>query len=178
MTRNRSLEIKVNRRPNGCPYEGLLHFRNQSYPCLLGRSGITTNKKEGDGATPAGKFRLLFGFFRHDRITLPANQLSFHKIKPADGWCDSPSSPNYNSPIKLPFTASHEIMMREDRLYNVCIVMDYNISEKRKGKGSAIFFHITSPVGKPTEGCVALSPEHMQKILPFLNDQITMTIRP
>ena len=170
--------ILVKRHPNGVLHHGLLSFQGKTIPCFLGRSGITTQKREGDGATPAGNFKLLYGFYRCDRTKLQASQLPLNPIGPKDGWCDAPDSPNYNSFVSLPFKKSHEIMMREDRLYDVCIVLDYNINPKTRGMGSAIFFHQSSIGKKPTEGCVAIDPEHMRLILPMLSSETRMIIQP
>lgn len=168
--------IQVRRHPNGIIHHGLLSFRDKTIPCYLGRSGITSQKREGDGATPTGDFRILYGFYRHDRIKMQASQLVINPIGSKDGWCDAPNNSNYNSFVTLPFKQSHEIMMREDRLYDVCLVLDYNIDPKARGLGSAIFFHQTSIEQKPTEGCVAIDPHHMRLLLPMLSDQTRMII--
>ena len=170
--------IHVQKRKNGEIHHGLLTYNDKTINCCLGRSGLTANKKEGDGATPTGKFRLLYGFYRKDRLQAPESLLPFSHIKTNDGWCDSPDHPNYNSLVKLPFPSSHEVMTREDRLYDVCIVLDYNINPPVSGLGSAIFFHQTSVELKPTEGCVAIDPEDMQLLLPLLSDETDMIIHP
>lgn len=169
--------IHVKKKENGKIHQGLFTYNDKTIPCCLGRSGLTDDKKEGDGATPIGTFKLLYGFHRQDRITLPHSRLSFSAIQTDDGWCDAPENEQYNALIKLPFDASHEIMMRKDRLYDVCIVLDYNIKPAVSGLGSAIFFHQTSPEQKPTEGCVAIDPEHMREILPLLSDETVMIIQ-
>lgn len=170
--------ITVKRHPNGIIHHGLLNFRRKTIPCYLGRSGITTQKREGDGATPAGKFRVLYGFYRHDRLKKPNTLMPITTIEPDDGWCDDPKNSNYNGFIKLPFPKSHEVMTRNDRLYDICIVLDYNIHPKIQNAGSAIFFHQTSLAQKPTEGCVAIDPKDMQLLLPLLSDKTEMTIHP
>lgn len=168
--------IHVKKRPNGKIHEGLFSFGDKTIHCCLGRSGITQDKKEGDGATPVGKFRLLYGFYRKDRLQTLESNLEFSPIEKHDGWCDAPGDQNYNALVKLPFKASHEVMTRDDRLYDVCIVLDYNISPAISGKGSAIFFHLTSPELKPTEGCIAIDPDEMHALLPLLSDQTEMIV--
>ena len=168
--------IHVKKQKNGEIHHGLLSYNDKTIPCCLGRSGLTDDKKEGDGATPIGSFRLLYGFHRADRLVTPQSNLTFSTIQPDYGWCDAPEDKNYNALVKLPFEASHEIMTREDRLYDICIVMDYNIEPAISGLGSAIFFHQTSPELKPTEGCVAIDPAHMQELLPLLSDQTVMIV--
>ncbi len=168
--------LDVRRKPTGSLHTGILSYDDKSIPCSLGRSGITTLKREGDGATPFGEFRLLYGYFRPDRGLLAKTQLPFLPITEASGWCDEANHPNYNAFVTLPFPKSHEKMMRDDRLYDVCIVLDYNIFPKARNMGSAIFFHLTRPDRGPTEGCVAIDPNHMARLLPFLSTASVMRI--
>jgi len=168
--------LSVRRRPGFHPHHGLLVAGNQMFPCLLGRSGIATNKMEGDGKTPIGTFLLLSGYYRRDRVSLPTNQITMHAIRPADGWCDAPQHPNYNRLIKKPFGFGHESMSRGDSLYDICLVMDYNINPRSRYRGSAIFFHVASPQGKATQGCIALPLPVIQKLLPRLAKKTTIQI--
>lgn len=84
------------------------------------------------------------------------------------GWCDAPSHPRYNRPVALPFGGSHEKMLRAVRLYDVCLVLDWNFSRRARNRGSAIFMHLTRMDGGPTQGCIALAPEQMRRLLPAL----------
>lgn len=170
-------KLIVRRAPGLIPSNGILSFQNQSYPCLLGKHGITTRKLEGDMKTPAGKFKLLFGFTRKLKSNLGPHLLSFSQIQNKDIWCDDPTNPLYNRPAVLPFLASHELLHRKDRLYDIIIIINHNYSARVKNRGSAIFFHLTAE--KPyTAGCIAISPKIMQKILPKLNHKSEMIIYP
>jgi L,D-peptidoglycan transpeptidase YkuD (ErfK/YbiS/YcfS/YnhG family) len=171
----KSNTIKVIPRPSH-KTQGLLHFQGQTYPCALGRSGTTMLKKEGDGATPIGVFPILYGFARFDRLKSYKAQLKIKPINNGQGWCDEKTDRNYNRLIKIPYPTSHETMMREDHLYDICLVLDYNISQRIKGRGSAIFFHQARPNYTPTEGCIALSPHHMRILLPKLTKQTKIII--
>lgn len=122
-------------------------------------------KREGDGGTPVGRFELLHVYYRPDRGLPPATLLPTEPLTPASGWCDDPGHRLYNRPVQLPFAASHEKMWRDDRLYDIVVVLDCNLNPAVKGQGSAIFFHIARQGYSPTEGCVAVSPEHMRLIL-------------
>lgn len=93
-----------------------------------------------------------------------------------DGWCDDPDDPNYNRPVKLPYAGRHEIMWREDHIYDIVVVLAYNDEPVRKGRGSAIFLHLARPGYTPTEGCVALSREHMEKLLRKAQPGVSLTI--
>jgi L,D-peptidoglycan transpeptidase YkuD (ErfK/YbiS/YcfS/YnhG family) len=139
-----------------------------SLPCVLGPAGLTRHKREGDGATPVGTFALTGGFFRADRGPRPLARLALRATRRDDGWCDDPSQARYNRPIRLPSPAGHERMWRDDRLYDLGLIVDYNVSPPRKGRGSAIFIHVMHPAGRPTAGCVALRPEDLRRLLPRL----------
>jgi len=156
---------------------GILRLGTITVPCALGRSGIVMRKREGDGGTPAGRFALLHVYYRPDRGLPPETMLPVEPLTPASGWCDDPASPRYNRPVDLPFAASHEKMWREDRLYDIVVVLDCNLEPAVKGRGSAIFFHIAREDYRPTEGCVAVAPEHMRLILSRISAGADMVIR-
>jgi len=145
------------------------------FPCALGRSGISALKREGDGATPFAVLPVLHGY-RKSPLKALRSPLSIQEIPRNLGWCDAPSDPNYNRPVRLPFHASHESMLRADPLYDVCVVLDWNISERRRNRGSAIFLHIARPGLQPTEGCIAVSPATMRRLLPHLSRRTRLRI--
>ncbi|MDH4441651.1 MAG: L,D-transpeptidase family protein [Rhizobium sp.] len=137
-------------------------------PAAIGRSGRTSRKREGDGATPIATMPLRFVYHRGDRMRVVATGLPLKRVQEKMLWCDASGHPSYNRPVTAPFRASHETLMRQDRLYDVCVVMDWNLQKRKRGCGSAIFFHIAHPDYAPTEGCVAISPRDMQRLLPHL----------
>ena len=167
--------ISVRARP-GKPAQGLLNWGGTVFPCALGRGGIRAIKREGDGATPLGRMRLLSGYFRPDNGMSRRSALRLEAIRPDDGWCDAPGDRNYNRPVKLPYPASCEAMKRADRLYDCCIVLDFNIRPRRRGMGSAIFFHIAREGFQPTEGCVAVEPRLMARMLPHLSRRTVLVV--
>jgi L,D-peptidoglycan transpeptidase YkuD (ErfK/YbiS/YcfS/YnhG family) len=129
-------------------------------PCALGRGGTTHAKREGDGGTPVGRFRLLGCFYRSDRGLRPQAGLPVATIRPDDGWCDDPADRRYNRPVRLPYPARHERLWREDHVYDVVVDIAWNRGPVVRGRGSAIFLHLARPDLAPTEGCVAV-PRHM-----------------
>ncbi len=146
------------------------------YPCALGRSGITGTKTEGDGATPIGRFVMRRILYRADRLTLPAAALPSATIQIDDGWCDDPSNPHYNLPVRLPFPARHEILWRSDHLYDVVVVLGHNDDPPQPGAGSAIFLHVARPDFTPTEGCVALALPDLLTVLTTATSDSAVTV--
>jgi len=145
--------------------------------CVLGRSGAAWLKREGDGRTPKGRFPLVEGFFRQAAGPRPYSFLHFWPARSDDGWCDDPRHPSYNRRVRRPFAGGHERLWREDQLYDVAIVLDYNYTRRIRGRGSAIFFHIWRGPQTPTEGCVAISADDMRRLLPRLAKDGVLVIR-
>ena len=137
-------------------------------PAAIGRSGTTCRKREGDGATPVATMPLLAGFLRGDRVALPKTTLPFRRIRASMLWCDEPKHASYNRLVRAPFEPSHEEMRRADGLYDICLVLDWNIAQRRRHAGSAIFFHLIRPGYEPTAGCVAIAKRDMLRILPHM----------
>ena len=144
--------------------------------CSLGRSGIGLKKGEGDGITPRGQFSLLSGMIRPDRVLIRSCQFDLSLIGEHDGWCDAVGDRNYNRPVNLPYTASHEVLKRGDNLYDIILVMDFNITRYLPLGGSAIFFHLSHADYRPTEGCVAIARRDMEWLLPRIGPETQMQI--
>jgi L,D-peptidoglycan transpeptidase YkuD (ErfK/YbiS/YcfS/YnhG family) len=155
-----------------------LVFHGKSYACVVGRTGFTTDKKEGDGATPVGRFALRSLHYRPDRIAPPQTRLPIKALAVDDGWCDAPDHPLYNRPVKRPFSASHETLWRSDALYNLFVDLGYNDSPPVAGLGSAIFFHVARDHRTATEGCVALAQVDLLEVLKDCGPDTHMDIRP
>jgi L,D-peptidoglycan transpeptidase YkuD (ErfK/YbiS/YcfS/YnhG family) len=145
-------------------------------PCALGPSGVVRRKREGDGGTPAGEFALLWAYCRPDRQRPRAGGVPVRLMRKDQGWCEAPESPCYNRPVRLPAASATDRMWRQDPLYDVAIVLDYNVTRRKKGAGSAIFLHHARPGLTPTAGCVAIRAEDMRKLLPRLSSEATMRI--
>jgi L,D-peptidoglycan transpeptidase YkuD (ErfK/YbiS/YcfS/YnhG family) len=164
--------LRVARRIGGRPHEGRLIAGTLVLPCALGRSGIARRKCEGDGATPAGCWPLLYFYLR---APLPL-RLPWRRTRPRDLWCDDPGSFLYNKPLCTASRFSHEEMWRRDALYNAVGVMGYNLRPRVLGRGSAIFFHIATDDLSPTAGCVALRLRDMARLLPRLGRKVGLSI--
>lgn len=159
---NSTLHVRTS---NNAKSQGILSFAHANIPCMLGSGGIRARKHEGDGVTPTGRYRLLYGFYRADRIGTIQTNLDMTPIKPDFGWCDDPKSPLYNRFITLPSRWRHEKLWREDNLYDICLVLNHNTHPRKQNSGSAIFFHLLHPKKTPTQGCVSISLNHMKNIL-------------
>lgn len=158
---------------------GVLTYGNLSFPCALGRSGRRALKREGDGASPVGRFALREGYYRADRLKMrPAAGLGISPLRESDGWCDAPADRNYNRKVHHPYPASAEEMWRQDELYDLLVVLGYNDKPRVAGRGSAVFMHVASDGLKPTEGCVALKREHLERLLKVLPPNARLAILP
>ena len=145
--------------------EGILCLKSGIWRCALGRAGILARKCEGDGGTPAGRWRLRQALYRPDRIARPRTALPVRAIKVNDGWCDAPGDRNYNRLVPLPYKASAERLWRDDPLYDLVVVLGVNDQPRMRGRGSAIFLHSARPGYAPTEGCVALRQRDLLRVL-------------
>ena len=160
------------------PHRGIVTFGTERHDCVLGRSGVRTIKIEGDGATPAGRFPLRRLLYRADRLAAPITALPIGVIAPDDGWCDAPGDAAYNRPVKLPYPASTESMMRTDHLYDLVVIVGHNDDPVIAGAGSAIFIHVAPPDGAPTAGCVGLAQPALLALLGAVDRTSVLEIRP
>ncbi|WP_136646357.1 L,D-transpeptidase [Tabrizicola sp. YIM 78059] len=152
-------------------------FMGRRFACTIGRAGIVParDKREGDGATPAGEHRLVGMFYRPDRLTRPAEWAL--PIGPLDLWSDDPRDPDYNLMVRAPHDFSHERLRRPDPMYDLVILTDWNWPHADPGRGSAIFLHQWRRPGAPTAGCVAFSRRDLHWIAPRITHQTRLIVR-
>ncbi len=160
------------------PHRGTLVARERAYMCALGRSGLAADKREGDGATPIGRFPLRRLLYRADRLALPATGLPLQAISTHDGWCDSPLDPAYNRQVRLPYSASAEDLWRADHLYDLVVVLGHNDDPVRPGGGSAIFLHLATDDYAPTAGCIALARGDLLDLLSSCGPPTSLVVTP
>ena len=153
-----------------------LYFQEYKLRCSIGKRGISINKKEGDKKTPKDKFKLKYILYRKDRVFNLKTKLKKIVITKKKGWCDDPNSKHYNKIINYPFKYSAEKLWRKDNIYDVIIVIDYNLSPVIKNKGSAIFLHIANRKYKPTNGCIAVSKDNIKLIAFKINKKTKLKI--
>jgi len=140
-----------------------LTFNNYKAKCSVGKRGIGQKRKEGDLITPKGKYKIKYIMYRKDRVKIQS-KIKKIIIKKEMGWCDDPNSRYYNKIIKLPSSYKYEKLYKKENIYDIIIVLNYNMDPIVKNKGSAIFIHVAKKNYKKTEGCIALKKTHLLKI--------------
>ncbi|HET9159430.1 MAG TPA: L,D-transpeptidase family protein [Caulobacteraceae bacterium] len=147
--------------------DGRLDIAGRIVPAALGRSGVrqAADKREGDGATPAGVWSIRRLLYRPDKEPPPQTTLPATAIGEDDGWCDAPGDQAYNRPVKLPYAGSAERLWREDDLYDLLLVLGHNDDPPVPGLGSAIFVHLQRPDGAATDGCIAIARPDMLMLI-------------
>ena len=145
-----------------------LTYNKLKIKCTIGKKGIGYKKKEGDLITPSGLFKIKYILYRKDRVKI-LTKLKKKVIKKNMGWCDDPQSIHYNKLVKLPFAHKHEKLYKKENIYDIILVLNYNMDPVKKNKGSAIFIHIAKNNFKKTEGCIAIKKLNLIKLLKEIN---------
>ncbi len=169
--------LLVARLIGGAPHQGRMIAGTLTLRCALGRAGLTRDKREGDGATPKGRLRLLYAFIRPGRFSRAGLLAPVSRTRKNDIWCDDPNSFLYNRHLRGPTRLSFEDLWRLDRLYDFVGVLDHNMRPAVRGRGSAIFFHVATEDLAPTAGCVALRARELARLLPRLARRATLDVR-
>ena len=144
--------------------------------CAVGKRGIGKKLREGDEITPKGKYKVNFILYRKDRVSYLPTKISKYIIKKNMGWCDDPISKDYNKLVKFPFKYSAEKLYRRDNIYDIILVLNYNLNPTIKNKGSAIFIHIATRSYKFTKGCVAVNKKDLKRIVKQINKKTIINI--
>ena len=153
-----------------------LYAGDYKIKCSIGKRGLTRKKTEGDLKTPKGIFNFKLVLYRQDKIGNIRTKLRKLKIKKKLGWCDDPTSSFYNKLINFPFKKSAEKLYLKKNIYDIILVINYNLNPVKKNKGSAIFLHIASKNYSPTRGCLAINKSDLLKILPQINKKTKLII--
>ena len=152
-----------------------LTYNKLKIKCAIGKKGIGYKKKEGDLITPIGLFKIKYILYRKDRVKI-STKLKKKFIKREMGWCDDPKSIHYNKLVKIPLAFRHEKLFKKENIYDIIIVLDYNMNPIKKNKGSAIFIHVAKNNFKKTEGCVAIKKLNLKKLLKEINKNTKVKI--
>jgi len=164
MQRTSLLRLRV-RAGAGQRTRGWLAAGSATIPVALGRGGVRANKREGDGGTPRGTFRLVRLWWRADRHPRPRTLLPARRITGDIAWCEDPRDRRYNRPFRRATDASGDRLWRDDRLYDFIIEIDHNTRPRVAGRGSAVFIHVARPGFRPTAGCVAMTLPRLRWLL-------------
>ena len=167
--------LTVRRKPSFAS-RGWLTAGTLTLPVALGRGGIKANKREGDGATPRGAFRLKRLWWRAERHPRPRTLLPVRRIRPDDGWCEDPADRHYNQPVTVPNNSTADRLARTDRLYDFIIEIDHNTRPRIAGRGSAVFIHVARDGFAPTAGCVALTMPALRRLIERIGPRTRLVI--
>ena len=153
-----------------------LTYQNNKVKCAIGKKGIGRKQKEGDQITPRGIFRVKDILYRKDKINYLRSVIKKTQIKKNMGWCDDPKSKDYNKLIKYPFNYKSEKLYRSNNIYDIILVLDFNMHPIKKNKGSAIFIHISNNKYNPTQGCIAIKKKELLKLIDFIDKKTKIII--
>jgi L,D-peptidoglycan transpeptidase YkuD (ErfK/YbiS/YcfS/YnhG family) len=155
---------------------GVLLAGARAIPVVLGRAGIAANKREGDGATPRGRFRVIRLWWRPDRLPRPRTALPVRRIDPALAWCEDPADRRYNRPFRRSANEPGDRLWRDDLLYDLVIEISHNTRPRIAGRGSAVFLHAARPDRSGTAGCVALDAKDLRRLVERLGPNTRIDI--
>ena len=155
---------------------GYLKYKDLKFKCSLGKAGIGNKKIEGDNITPKGIFKIVRIYYRKDRIKKIYSKFKLIKITKTMGWCNDPRSESYNQLIKLPTDYSYEKLFRKEKIYDLIIVLDYNMKPTIKNRGSAIFIHVARKNFSKTAGCIALKKTDLRRLIKEVNKKTKIMI--
>ena len=153
-----------------------LVLKDYKIKCAVGKRGISKKRREGDLITPKGIFKIKKVYYRKDRVKNLITKIKKIAIKKDMGWCDDPKSQKYNKSVKFPFKYKSEKLFRSDNIYDIIIVLDFNMNPTIKNKGSAIFIHVAKNDLRPTKGCIAIKKRELKKILKFFTTRTKIEI--
>tara|TARA_B100001758_G_C17923295_1_gene359659 strand:- start:38 stop:529 length:492 start_codon:yes stop_codon:yes gene_type:complete len=145
------------------------------FKCCVGKKGLTKNKIEGDKKTPRGIYKLGPLYYRKDRNNKIETKLKKKPILKKYGWCDDINDKKYNQLIKIDKKIHHEKLYRKDYKYDLLIPIEYNTKKIKKGKGSAIFIHLTKNY-KKTAGCIAIKKKDFLILIKLIRKKTEIKI--
>ena len=120
-----------------------LTYKNYKAKCAVGKRGIGYKNREGDCITPKGVYKIKYILYRKDRVKKIQSKIKKFIIKKNMGWCDDTKSKNNNKLVKLPFKKKCEKLYKKENIYDIILVLNFNMSHIKKNKGSAILINET-----------------------------------
>ena len=153
-----------------------LTYNDYKVKCSVGKRGIGVKKREGDLITPKGTFKITKLLYRKERVRNLKTSLKKNIIYKRMGWCDDARSKSYNKLIKFPFKYSFEKLYRRDNIYDIILVLNFNMDPIEKYKGSAIFIHVAKNNYKRTKGCIAIKKKDFIHLLRKINKKTKVRV--
>jgi len=148
------------------------------YTARLGKNGLSASRREGDGTTPTGIFRI--GRTMYGNEANPGVKFRYRKLRCGDWWDEDPRSATYNTfqhvacGTRPPFRIVSEGMWQNPKAYPYLAVVEFNMRPAVPGRGSGIFLH--AQTGRPTNGCVSLRRTDLRYVLRWLRPGAAPTI--
>jgi len=141
-------------------------------PARIGYNGFSANRHEGDGTTPAGTFRFVYGF--GSRPNPGMHGFRWRRLQPSSCW--SGSRADYNRWVTRPCTHGESLWKNRRVAYRYAAVIDFNYWHPVYRRGSGIFLH--QQTGGPTAGCVSLNPADLVAVLRWLRPGTRIAMGP
>ena len=158
--------LRIWRRADGC-----WRLAGGPFPARVGRNGIRRDRREGDGTTPVGTFRI--GRTMYGNAPNPGVRYRYVRLRCGDWWVEDPASPAYNTFRRVgcgrrpPFRTFTPDMAASPGAYPFLAVVEFNMRPVVAGRGSGIFLH--AQTGRATNGCVSLRRADLVSVLRWLS---------
>ena len=136
-------------------------------------------KREGDGQTPSGRFRISPAF---GLAADPGTAMPYFRVDGRDWWVSDTRSRYYNRhhrcrPGSCPFNERvSEQLADYPTQYRYAAFIRYNHDPVVRGRGSAIFLHANGRGA--TAGCVSVSASRMRWLLRWMKPRTSSTYNP
>jgi L,D-peptidoglycan transpeptidase YkuD (ErfK/YbiS/YcfS/YnhG family) len=148
------------------------------FSARVGRNGVSSNRREGDGTTPTGTYAI--GATMYGNSANPGVRYRYRRLRCGDWWSEDPASPTYNTFQHVtcgkppPFKIKTSGMWQQPVAYAHLAVIEFNMRPVVPGRGSGIFLH--AQTGGPTNGCISLRRDALVRVLRWLEPKATPRI--
>jgi L,D-peptidoglycan transpeptidase YkuD (ErfK/YbiS/YcfS/YnhG family) len=141
---------------------------------LHANSAPGPQKREGDGRSPAGVFRLTHAFGAAEALPPESRGFPYLRSLPTSYCVEDTRSAYYNQIVDSgQITASSweqwSELLRADGLFNWGVVVQQNAPSIKKAAGSCVFLHIWRGPHRPTAGCTSMHHHELEAIIRWLD---------
>ena len=124
-----------------------LTYKNYKVKCCIGKRGIGNKRKEGDLITPKGNLKL--NIFYTEKIELKEFNLKLKKLLLKKIWAGVMIPiKDYNKLIKIPSEYSYEKLYKKENVYDIILVLNYNMNPVLKIKVVQYLFMLRKKIIK------------------------------